>query len=759
MKTILEILGESSVRATIIAFATAFVLWVLRVKSPGVCHRAWTGVLVAMLFMPVFSLWAPRIGVPVLPASQTHAVTKQPDFAAEYLQAPTSRIAAARSAVPESSTQPTTKPAAARMNMYQIAGILYLAVFCIFAIRLLAGTILSRRLGRSASRDEQVFYSPQCTTPITVGLWRVRIFLPAESKIWDQGKLDTVLTHEREHMRRRDPLVGWIALLNRGIYWFNPLAWWLCAKLSALAEQACDEAVLARGYDSGIYAGHLLEFARSVKHRGALATVWGSSLHGSKLARRIRRILSSGVTPAISPVRTVLVFVLWTAAAVAAVSFELLPVHAAMPLASPAASLSSIAEIPEATAPQSEPTQSAPSNLQPRSVMPPDNVLYETGTEYFRQQQYTKARLAYQTLISGYPKSRLAASAFLAIADSFNEEGGTEDLKAALEKYKDFVFFFPSDPQRDDAYRKLFAINMKLMQPEDGTSLNRGQMLKTKAMFESYISLNPGSGYRPDAERILQDINRDLANQRISDITGYVVNQAGKPIKGACISAFEKVATGLPPIAVAKECSEEKGYFALRGIPLDNKIEIRFEGEGLTPLVYDDADMFSGPLRIIMREIRIERIEIQGNRRIPKDTILLYIQSKPGDLYIPARLASDVQALYKCNFFENVELQERDGDAGKIITFLVDEKLLLRSIEFIGNRSVTESEMFESFAVNKGGLVPDSQFEYRKAISGQRILKKLLADRGKPRASVRIETETIPPAGIRLRFIIDEDGN
>ena len=45
MKTILEVLGESSVRAIIISLTTACVLRVLRVKSPGICHRAWTGVL------------------------------------------------------------------------------------------------------------------------------------------------------------------------------------------------------------------------------------------------------------------------------------------------------------------------------------------------------------------------------------------------------------------------------------------------------------------------------------------------------------------------------------------------------------------------------------------------------------------------------------------------------------------------------------------------------------------------------------------
>ena len=80
--------------------------------------------------------------------------------------------------------------------------------------------------------------------------------------------MDAVLIHEKEHLRRRDPLIEWLALLNRSLYWFNPLSWWLCDKLSGLAEQACDDAVLANGHDSNTYTEHLLDFARSVEKAG-----------------------------------------------------------------------------------------------------------------------------------------------------------------------------------------------------------------------------------------------------------------------------------------------------------------------------------------------------------------------------------------------------------------------------------------------------------------------------------------------------------
>lgn len=49
-----------------------------------------------------------------------------------------------------------------------------------------------------------------------------------------------MLTHEREHVRRRDPLVRWLALLNRCVFWFHPLAWWLERPRAAQPSPYCD---------------------------------------------------------------------------------------------------------------------------------------------------------------------------------------------------------------------------------------------------------------------------------------------------------------------------------------------------------------------------------------------------------------------------------------------------------------------------------------------------------------------------------------
>jgi hypothetical protein len=138
---------------------------------------------------------------------------------------------------------------------------------------------------------------------VTVGFFRPTLIFPEHWRQWPQAQFEAVLTHEAEHARCRHPFVQWFALLNRAVFWFHPAAWWLERHLSALAEEACDNVVLARGYDRRAYSEYLIDMARSVKSSGARLSIAGMAMPGSSLERRIRQILEGGPVPRISRAR------------------------------------------------------------------------------------------------------------------------------------------------------------------------------------------------------------------------------------------------------------------------------------------------------------------------------------------------------------------------------------------------------------------------------------------------------------------------
>ena len=141
--------------------------------------------------------------------------------------------------------------------------------------------------------------------PVTVGWLTPTVILPEVWQRWQLARAGrVVLTHEDEHARRRDPLVQWLALLNRAVFWFHPLAWWLERRISALAEEACDAAVLERVAATGSSTPeYLLDMARSVVRTGVRVKVLGMAMPGSFLPARIRMILEGRAAQRISRMR------------------------------------------------------------------------------------------------------------------------------------------------------------------------------------------------------------------------------------------------------------------------------------------------------------------------------------------------------------------------------------------------------------------------------------------------------------------------
>lgn len=265
MIAVLEALLEASVRVIVVAAAVGLVLGVARVRNGAVLHAAWTSVLCAMLLMPVLPHCVPAVAVRVpvpVPVEIAPEFPPTPDL-------PVVRPTAVRpaTAIPEIPTLPP-KPAA----VWPLVLLLVYAIGLAAMLgRMLAGWRSARQLVHESatvvelSGDGRVYESALLVTPLTVSVLNPRITLPATWRDWSADKLAAVLAHERAHVRRRDPLVHFLAHVNRCVLWFNPLAWWLERKLAATSELACDEAGIRAVGESRKYAG----FARSGRHREA----------------------------------------------------------------------------------------------------------------------------------------------------------------------------------------------------------------------------------------------------------------------------------------------------------------------------------------------------------------------------------------------------------------------------------------------------------------------------------------------------------
>lgn len=274
---------EYVVRATLLVLGTAAVLHFMRVKSAAAKHRVWTGVVILELVLPLWILWGPKVLLPILPAV-AHVSTGNSTF----------RIGAFQTVVRQS---PWASP-------WQLSFLgLYLSGMLLLLFRLAVGAVRAQKLIRNAVHQGGVHTNSLCAVPLTVGFFHPVVLLPENWRSWPQGRLDAIWTHEREHARRHDSFTQCLALLNRALFWFHPAAWWLERTLSALAEEACDDVVLAQGHNPREYAECLLDLARLVTCAGGRLYVAGMGMPGSFLPQRIRQIMEGHPSPRLSPVR------------------------------------------------------------------------------------------------------------------------------------------------------------------------------------------------------------------------------------------------------------------------------------------------------------------------------------------------------------------------------------------------------------------------------------------------------------------------
>ena len=146
----------------------------------------------------------------------------------------------------------------------------------------------------------------------------------------------------------------------------------------------------------------------------------------------------------------------------------------------------------------------------------------------------------------------------------------------------------------------------------------------------------------------------------------------------------------------------------------------------------------------------IEKIEIRGNHRIPEDTIFYYIITRPGDIYDKNKVLRDFRALHKTNLFKNIKVDVADGETGKIVTFILEEKPIVRSIDYEGNKSFKKSDILDKFSEEKLGLTVDSPYEPTKIKKAEQIIKNLLILNGRPLGSVNTVVEDIPPNSVKI---------
>lgn len=328
--------------------------WLLRRSSAALRHLVWSLGTLSLALVPLLSLVLPQLQIPVLPSwakpaidaphsdaqppTPTAPIEAAPIAVAPVADAPTADAPLPPDAVAADATPPVpSKPLPDRPSASPNAGnpqapagvaaasssssesphwsawvlLIWLTGSAAMLLPLLLGSMLIRRQASRAKpvtdaqwlallaaarqrlgirRPIRLLQSEQSTVPVTWGVWRPAVLLPAAAA-WTPERRQVVLLHELAHVKRADCLTQMLASLVRALYWFNPLAWIAARALRIERERACDDLVLASGLKPSDYASHLLDIVRTLRSSRCPSLAAVAMAHKSQFEGRLLAIL------------------------------------------------------------------------------------------------------------------------------------------------------------------------------------------------------------------------------------------------------------------------------------------------------------------------------------------------------------------------------------------------------------------------------------------------------------------------------------
>ena len=165
------------------------------------------------------------------------------------------------------------------------------------------------------------------------------------------------------------------------------------------------------------------------------------------------------------------------------------------------------------------------------------------------------------------------------------------------------------------------------------------------------------------------------------------------------------------------------------------------------------------PVNAQQNQRLVESVDVLNNRRLRKDDILYYVQTRPGDPFNEQQVQRDLQAILALGFFDKTATRvytEEGARGGVNVIFEVKELPIIRDLQFEGLKSVPESEVLKAFRERRVGVSKESIYDPVKARAAMRVLKELLAAKGHPNATITRRTDEVSATSTALTFLINE---
>jgi outer membrane protein assembly factor BamD len=152
--------------------------------------------------------------------------------------------------------------------------------------------------------------------------------------------------------------------------------------------------------------------------------------------------------------------------------------------------------------------------LVPPGTTEPDRFLFDKGTAALNDKKWLTAREFFKQVVETYVQSPFRPDAKLGIGDTYLGEGTAEALVLAINEFREFLSYYPTNRRADYAQYKLGMAHFRQMR---GAQRDQTETREAIREFQTFVDRYPNSSLLPEVGTKLRE-----ARDRLSE-SDYMV--------------------------------------------------------------------------------------------------------------------------------------------------------------------------------------------------------------------------------------------
>ncbi len=144
----------------------------------------------------------------------------------------------------------------------------------------------------------------------------------------------------------------------------------------------------------------------------------------------------------------------------------------------------------------------------PAGTLEPDKFLFDKGTTALKAKKWLTAREYFKQVVETYTGSVYRPDAKIGIGDTYLGEGASEGLVLAINEFREFLTYYPTNRQADYAQYKLGLAHIRQMRAPQRDQTETRDAIKE---LEAFVARYPNSTLMPEAKAKLREARDRLS--------------------------------------------------------------------------------------------------------------------------------------------------------------------------------------------------------------------------------------------------------